>query len=280
MARTSPFHGGNRGSTPRRVTISASTISYIYMTDRPSIPNEIKRSLRIESGFGCCKCGFPFIEYHHIIPYSEVSEHNPENMMTVCSRCHDIITSGVIPYEEQKILKKNPLNKSKNHVNGEIFLRRNTVTIGNSKFRCNGPLIVVDGEPIIVTTHDLDGNVLLTLSLYDEDNNLLIKIVENEWIVRPSDTWDLESSPRKIVLRQQSKNISLEICLIDNDLKLIGKFWKNGHLVKTKAEGIVVGTNNSNFMACEFSNCFIDVNTETGSSSIVLGKGLRPNQPY
>lgn len=250
------------------------------MTDRPSIPNEIKRGLRIESGFGCCRCGFPFIEYHHIIPYSKVFEHNPENMMTVCSRCHDIITSGVISEEEQERLKRNPFNKSSNNVNGEIFLRKNTITVGNSKFRCNGPLIVVDGEPIISTTHDLEGNVLLTLSLYDKDNNLLVKIVENEWVIRPSDAWDLESSPRKIVLRQCPRNISLEICLVDNNLKLIGKFWSNGHLVKTNDKGIVIGTNNCNFMACEFSNCFIVVNTKTSTSSIVLGQGLHYNQPY
>ncbi len=250
------------------------------MTDRPPIPNEIKRNLRIESGFGCCRCGFPFIEYHHIIPYSEVFEHNPENMMTVCSRCHDIITSGVISQEEQKKMKTGPINRSNNNVNGEIFLRRNTVTVGNSKFRCHGPLIVVDGEPIIIIKHDSDGNVLLTLSLYDKDNNLLVRIVENEWVVRPSDTWDLESSPKKIVLRQEPKKISLEIRLVDNDLKLIGQFWRNGHLVKMSNEGIIVGTNNSNFMVCEFSNCFIDVSTKKGTSSIVMGRGLHPNQPY
>jgi len=250
------------------------------MQNREPISNEIKRNLRIESRFGCCRCGFPFIEYHHIIPYSEIHKHNPENMMAVCSRCHDIITSGVIPQEEQRNFKKNPHNKSNNNVNGEIFLRKNTVTVGNSKFRCDGPLIIVDGEPIITTTHDFDGNVLLTLSLYDENNNLLIKIVENEWIVRPSDTWDLESSPKKIVLRQKPKNVSLEIQLVDNELKLAGKFWKNGHLIKTNDEGMIIGTNKSNFMACEFSNCFIDVDTKKGISAVVLGRGLHPNQPY
>ncbi len=247
---------------------------------RPPVPSETKRNLRIESGFGCCRCGFPFIEYHHIVPYSEVSEHNPENMMIVCSRCHDIITSGVISEEEQREIKRNPFNVVNNLVGGQIFLRRNTVIVGNSKFRCNGPLIVVDNEPMIITNHDNDGNVLLSLSLYDEEDNLVIKLVENEWITRPDNTWDLESSPRGILLRQAPRNIVLRIRLINNDLKITGSFWKNGQMIETNNEGMVIGSNNSSFMACEFSNCFISVNTQTGSSSVVLGQGLHPNQPY
>ncbi len=238
------------------------------MTDRPTIPSEIRRMLRIESGFGCCRCGFPFIEYHHIVPYAETREHDPENMMTVCSRCHDIITSGVIAQKEQQRLKKDPWNKSSNNINGEIFLRKNTVTIGNSQFECSGPLIMVDNESIIATTHDLEGNVLLTLSLYDEKNNLLVKIVENEWVIRPSDTWDLESSPRKIVLRQKPKNISLEICLVNGDLKITGKFWRNGHLVKINDTSIRIGNNIQKFENCGFSDTCIDINTKAGTCLI------------
>jgi hypothetical protein len=36
------------------------------MKKNREIPSEIKRQLRQEAGFGCCICGIPIIEYHHI----------------------------------------------------------------------------------------------------------------------------------------------------------------------------------------------------------------------
>ncbi len=42
-------------------------------TKSPSTPLLIKRQLRQEAGFGCCKCGKPIIQYHYIIPYTQIS---------------------------------------------------------------------------------------------------------------------------------------------------------------------------------------------------------------
>ena len=35
--------------------------------NRSAIPEIVKRQVRQEAGFGCCKCGNPIFEYHHII---------------------------------------------------------------------------------------------------------------------------------------------------------------------------------------------------------------------
>ena len=57
-------------------------------TARPT-PEPIARQLRQEAGFGCCRCGYPIVQYHHIIPYAEDHHFRPEDMMALCPNCHD-----------------------------------------------------------------------------------------------------------------------------------------------------------------------------------------------
>jgi len=48
-----------------------------------TIPVDIKRQLRQEANFGCCKCGVPILEYHHIKPYHDVKTHDANDMMVL-----------------------------------------------------------------------------------------------------------------------------------------------------------------------------------------------------
>lgn len=66
------------------------------------MPLPVKRKLRQEAGFGCCKCGRPIIEYHHIIPYSNDDPHfRVEDMMCLCQGSFGIMVL------EFNYLKKN-----------------------------------------------------------------------------------------------------------------------------------------------------------------------------
>lgn len=58
-----------------------------------TIPEAVMRQLRQEVGFGCAKCGHPYIEYHHIVPFSEEAHHRPEDMMAVCGNCHPAVST-------------------------------------------------------------------------------------------------------------------------------------------------------------------------------------------
>lgn len=40
------------------------------MFSRLQTPETVKRVLRQEAGFGCCKCGLLIYEYHHIVEYT------------------------------------------------------------------------------------------------------------------------------------------------------------------------------------------------------------------
>jgi hypothetical protein len=69
------------------------------------VPEPVKRQLRQEAGFGCCKCGLPVFQYHHIIP-REVEDHNrPEDVMVLCPNHHWEVTSGAMLEDEQRRYK-------------------------------------------------------------------------------------------------------------------------------------------------------------------------------
>ena len=75
------------------------------MSDRPPIPEGIKRMLRQEAYFGCVKCGCPIIEYHHIEPWSVVKKHEVDNLVVLCPNCHREANVGAY-YKEQVIADK------------------------------------------------------------------------------------------------------------------------------------------------------------------------------
>lgn len=59
---------------------------------RPPTPADVERKLRQEAGFGCARCGHPYIEYHHIIPYAEEPHFRAEDMIALCGNCHSAVS--------------------------------------------------------------------------------------------------------------------------------------------------------------------------------------------
>ncbi|TEU15099.1 MAG: HNH endonuclease, partial [Anaerolineales bacterium] len=59
------------------------------MSNRPSIPAEIKRKVFIESGHRCAVDGTPIpLERAHIIPWHKSREHKAEDLICLCANCH------------------------------------------------------------------------------------------------------------------------------------------------------------------------------------------------
>ena len=99
---------------------------------REDIPEPVKRIVRQDAGFGCCKCGLPIIQYHHIIPRSE----DPKDIMPLCPLCHDRATKGAMTKAQQIDYKNRPHNIIKGHVKGllEINTSQPIIIIGSVRF--------------------------------------------------------------------------------------------------------------------------------------------------
>ncbi len=62
------------------------------MTECPRIFVAQERAVKVEAGHRCAipTCRHPRVEIAHIIPYSQCKEHKFENLIVLCSNCHDL----------------------------------------------------------------------------------------------------------------------------------------------------------------------------------------------
>ena len=63
------------------------------------------------AGFGCVICGSPLYEYDHLIPWSDVHEHEPENLVLLCPQHHAEKTKGFLTVEALASANDNPRNR-------------------------------------------------------------------------------------------------------------------------------------------------------------------------
>lgn len=53
------------------------------------IPENVRRQVRQECGFGCVICGLAIIQYHHIDPeFVDAEIHDPKKIVLLCGSCH------------------------------------------------------------------------------------------------------------------------------------------------------------------------------------------------
>ncbi len=192
---------------------------------RSNVPEPIKRLVRQEAGFGCCKCGNPIIEYHHIVPKSE----DPRDIMVLCPICHHEATVGAMTEEEQRFYKEHPSNIQRGYVKGELKINQKlpVVAIGNNQFVGEGDFILVDQDSLLSLSVN-SGRLELSIKLYDHNDQLLVHIENNEWISGDPMPWDLKSSFQWLRIRHKLRNIALEIDARKIPIKLRANLYRKG----------------------------------------------------
>lgn len=190
-----------------------------------TIPEPIKRKVRQEAGFGCCKCGFPIIEYHHIIKDSQ----NPEDIMLLCPIHHLEATVGAMLEKEQRAYKANPYNIEKGFAEGCLKINQESpvVTIGTNQFVGDGNFILVDGENLLSIEIN-EGRLELSMKLYDKKDNLVAEVKRNEWISGNPLPWDLESKFQWLRIRRKLRDIELEIDARKYPIDIRADMWRKG----------------------------------------------------
>ena len=77
------------------------------MSDRPPIPAELERQVKLEAGYLCAMpgCNMPSVHVHHIVPYATCQEHKSENLIALCPNHHTLVHEGKIDAKALKQLK-------------------------------------------------------------------------------------------------------------------------------------------------------------------------------
>lgn len=210
--------------------------------NRPPIPAEIERTLRQEAGFGCCVCGLPILEYHHIIPYSQCLTHNANDMMCLCPN-HHAEADRATPQEEQRRWKAKPVNISGGHVDGllKVYPKVLAIDAGTVQFIGDGCLARIDKRELLRLDLDNEGRILLTAHLLDKQNRPLVSIDRNQWQSGQPDLWDIRAGFQTLEVRQSHGEVALSIDATKDFIRFRGALWHNGALIRFTPSGIKYG---------------------------------------
>ncbi|MCI6732471.1 MAG: HNH endonuclease [Lachnospiraceae bacterium] len=210
------------------------------------IPASIKRSVRRKSFWGCCKCGNPIIEYHHIIPWSIVHEHTEDNIVALCPRCHHEATCGHLNEQMVRRIKRNPYNKKVRYVQENFLLRdydRTILKLGGAYFQ-NVPHILTYGDfDLISLRKGEDNEALLSAKFYDKRNWLVAEIIDNEWKTYiDTDVWDIQYSPGHLKINQSQRSILLDLQVNDQAVTISGVIYMKGNALRMLKNDLVINT--------------------------------------
>lgn len=215
--------------------------------DRPSIPEEVKRQLRQEAGFGCCFCGYPFYDYHHINPWARKNHHDADDMMLVCPNHHRSCTLNAISEIEQRAVKSRPHNVVAGHTKGKLFVgqRRLQINVGSNLIEDTPNIFVAtkSQQTFMAMKVDDQGILNLTMQLIDKNGQVLGQIFDNEWTVALHEAWDLKANERHVSLRAAPRDIVVDIDARNDPVRVTGN-WKFGLVaISAKPSSLNIGSN-------------------------------------
>ncbi len=191
----------------------------INIDKRPDIPLPIKREVRQRCGFGCVICGLPLYDYDHILGWSETKRHLADEITLLCDKHHREKSSGLLPNEFVIQSDKNPYNLQVGisepyilHYAGsecETTIGNLVITTKDRGYETQIISLSIDDITIVGFTM-LEGHLLLTLNLFDEFNNYVLRISDNQLVYSIS-PWDIEFVGRNLIIREAHKNIFIDI---------------------------------------------------------------------
>ncbi len=224
-----------------------------------NIPLPMQRAIRQRCGFGCVVCGMPLYEYDHLLGWAEVERHEPEEITLLCDTHHREKTSGLLPQEDVLEANANPYNLREGvskpydlHYAGdecEIVIGSNRFTTRDQGYGTAIIPVAIDGAPMVGFIL-ADGHLLLNLLIFDENNDLVLQIKNNQlfYSVEP---WDIEFIGRNLIVREAKRKFLVDITFTPPNRVQIdrGLFLRNGvellirpdHLLLVNSRGLFSG---------------------------------------
>jgi hypothetical protein len=214
---------------------------------RADTPKPVERQLRQEAGFGCVRCGHPYIEYHHIVPYSEVPVFKPEDMMCVCGNCHPAV--GKMGADRQREFKAKPHNVAKGVMRGALDFDKKELAfkVGGNHY-IDVPTMLQYRDIPIVSCRLSDGQAMVSLNLLGQDNKTVLRVDDNDVTFRVDDLWDFEYKHNYVVARYAHRDVAMTLDFRGAEATIEGKIWFGGNQATlgrdaTTLPGLIAGGN-------------------------------------
>jgi trigger factor len=184
----------------------------------------------------------------------------------LCDKHHREKTAGLLPPTEVKAANAAPHNLRNGvskpydlHFNGdaaEIHIGGNRFTCKNAGYGTAMAPLLVDGIALVGAVIG-DDHLLLNLAVFDEFNNEILHIKNNQLLYKP-DPWDIQLVGTTLTVREAQRKILIEIEFRPpNRLDIVrGRFLCNGVEILVRPEHILVTNNNTFISGCSCINSF------------------------
>lgn len=222
------------------------------MSDRRYIPEGIRRQLRQEACFGCCYCGDPILDYHHIIPWSERKHNEPDHMIALCPTHHRM--AGKMSRSKQYKIKHEPINAKQGAIKGLLVSEKlQTEFLMGSNLYVNTPVIFSYFELPIIKYRIAGGQNLISVYIPKNDYWPELLVEDNDMIVETSDAWDIVFRSNYLKFTKASFGQFFEIDFRSEVVKIAGRIEIGGNYFefdaqKTNLDGAYIS-------GCRFENC-------------------------
>jgi len=122
--------------------------------------------------------------------------------------------------------------------------------------------VSVDGTPLLAFTLR-DGHLLLSLNIFDEFNQIVLQIKDNQ-LIQSIAPWDIKLVGRNLVVREAERKILVDISFEPPDRIIInrGRFLKNGVEILIRPKQVILANN---------STAFSGIMTTNWPTNIVIG---------
>jgi hypothetical protein len=199
------------------------------------------------------------------VPWAEVHEHNQNNIVLLCAQHHREKTSGLLPASVVEAANESPLNLrtgtshpydlsySGSHCEATIGSNLHVwPALEDGDFTL--PLLV-DDTPIVLFRAE-DHHLLLTVQLFNDQNELVVQIVDNQ-LVYSAAPWDVEFVGRQLTVRGGPGDIFVRMTFdpparVEIDR---GHIWRNGIELDITPEHLMLVNNHNSMSRCSTVNC-------------------------
>jgi hypothetical protein len=191
-----------------------------------TIPANVKRTIRKNSGFGCVVCGLGIIEYDHVDPeFNDAWEHDSNCMTLLCPNCHSKVTRGMWSKEKIKGHMENPYCLQIGYSNDFFDIGDNfpKIKFAGSLIK-NTPIpLMIKGIPLIkIVKSETENIFLLSAFFYNSKGEKSLEIIDNEWFAF-NDNWDIVVEGNTILIREKLGQVCLELISNPPDLITINR---------------------------------------------------------
>lgn len=181
---------------------------------RPPIPEILQREVRRHCGFGCVICGRMPTQIEHIIPFSEVKDHQFENLALLCANCHQDVTAGRRSKRSVIEARKAPFCKRVGDaaypvpVDGQYNVDFGSIRLISRPGASLIPFVVNGEVPIKIV---LGNRPIFDINIKGPDGRSLLLMKENTFSFTPSRVWDVKLTGAHLKIRYGERRVLADI---------------------------------------------------------------------